>query len=107
RRSRGQYDPGKVSLIGYSASVTALKKKLAKARGGSSYGDTEFMIVIQAVEEDETPLNTEIKRCVVTKVKAAHKSGPDLLMQEVEIDPMSIVENGLTLFDSDTDPVPV
>jgi len=99
RRSRGEYDTEPVKLRGFASSVTALLQFLADANDGVNFGDTEFQIIVQAVESDELPLDVAVYRCVVTKVSATFESGPGLLKKELEIDCMKIVENGLTLFD--------
>jgi len=100
RRSNGEYDTENVKLTGYKASVAALQRHLAQANGTTSYGGYEFEILVQAVEEDETDLNVEIRRCTYEKSMASHERGPSLLTEDVEINCMSIVRNGLTLFDT-------
>lgn len=105
-RTRGKYTPGPVAMTGRKSSVAALKQHLADKSGIGSYGDAEFDIVLQGVEEDETPITVVISRCVITKVTANHQEGSEALAEDLEISCMSIRENGLTLFDATRDGSP-
>lgn len=106
-RTKGKYVPGNPKIKGAKTTMQAIRTLLAKKGGGKSYGDTEFEIVVQAVEDDETPLTVELRRCVYLGLSANHEENPDPLTEEVELDTMGIIENDLTLFDSDTDGSPV
>lgn len=99
RRSRGKYTTEPVKLKGFKASCEALRQYLADEDGTDSYGETEFEIVVQFVEADETPMTVEIHRCVYVGDTNSHEENPDPLQEEIEIHCMSIVRNGKTLFD--------
>lgn len=99
-RSRGKYATEPVTLAGWKGSVQQLRKALADAGDGESYGDTVFQIVVQYVESDDTPITVELEDCVWTKNTTSEEEGPDPLKEEIEIDCMRIRRNGLVLFDN-------
>lgn len=99
-RSRGKYATEPVGLTGWKGSVQQLRKSLADAGDGESYGDTVFQIVVQYVEADDTPITVELEDCVFTKNTSSDEEGPDPLKEEIEIDCMRIRRNGLVLFDN-------
>jgi len=100
RRSRGKYTVDPVKLEGFKASFQILRAELA-ARGpdGITYGDTEFNVVIQYSESDDTPITVELERCVYVATTSSDKEGAELIMETVELDCMKIIRNGLSLFD--------
>jgi hypothetical protein len=99
-RSRGKYATEPVGLTGWKGSVQQLRQALADAGDGESYGDTIFQIVVQYVEDDDTPITVELEDCVFTKNTTSDEEGPDPLKEEIEIDCMRIRRNGLVLFDN-------
>ncbi len=99
-RSRGKYTTEPVTLSGFKGSVQQVRQALADAGDGESYGDVEFQIVVQYVEDDDTPITDELDRCVWVKNTANNEEGPDPLKDEIEIDCMLIRRNGLVLFDN-------
>lgn len=99
-RSRGKYQTDPVSLEGWKGTIQQLRERLAaKASDGVSYGDVVFQIVVQYVEEDDTPITVELEDCVWTKNTTQDAEGPDPLKETIEIDCMRIRRNGLVLFD--------
>ena len=99
-RTRGKYATEPVGLTGSKSSMQALRKLLADAGDGVSYGDTEFQIVVQYVEADETAITVEIEDCVWIGNSSSEEEGADPLKEEIKIDCMLIRRNGLTLFDA-------
>jgi hypothetical protein len=100
-RSNGKYSTDPVKLAGPKSTMQALRASLAAlAPDRRSYGDVEFMIVVQYVEPGENPLHVEIGRCVLTGNTTTDEENADPKSEEVEIDCMWITRNGLTLFDS-------
>lgn len=99
-RSRGKYATEPVGLTGWKGSVQQLRQALADAGDGESYGDTIFQVVVQYVEDDDTPITVELEDCVFTKNTTSDEEGPDPLKEEIEIDCMRIRRNGLVLFDN-------
>jgi len=99
-RSRGKYQVEPVTLTGHKGSVQELRQALADAGdAGTSYGDTVFQIVVQYVEDDDTPITVELEDCVWVKNSASEEEGPDPLTEDIEIDCMRIRRNDLVLFD--------
>lgn len=99
-RSRGKYATEPVGLTGWKTSIQALRKALADAGDGVSYGDVVFQIVVQYVEGDEDPITVEIEDCVFVKNTTSDEEGSDPLKDEIEIDCMRIIRNGLVLYDA-------
>lgn len=101
RRSRGKYTAELVKLTGWKSSVQAARKALADlSANGTDYGDVEFVMLLQGVEPDDTPIDTEFERCVWAANSAAYEENPDPLKEDFEIDCMLIRRNGLVLFAS-------
>jgi hypothetical protein len=103
-RSRGKYSTDPVKIGGPPSSFEILRSALAKRSGnGTSYGDVEFEVLVQAVEDGtERPINVQLEECVVTAESANFEENPDPLKEEWELDTMRIRRNGKTLFDSVT-----
>lgn len=99
-RSRGKYTTEPVQLTGFKDTIQQLRKALADANDGVSYGDTEFQIIVQYVEAEATPITVELDRCVWTKNSSSEEENPDPLKEDVEFDCMLIRRNGLVLFDN-------
>src|SRR5689334_17393541 len=100
-RSRGKYQVEPVSVTARKGTLQQLRKALATAAGGSSYGDIEFQIIVQYVEPgDEEPITVELDRCVWSKNTSQEEENPDPLKEDAEFDCMLIRRNGLTLFDN-------
>lgn len=100
-RSRGKYETDPVKLKGPKGSIQALRAFLAQfSLNGISYGDVEFGIFVQFIESDEVPINVELRRCIWQSNNESAQESPDPLMDEIEVDTMAILRNGLTLFDS-------
>lgn len=100
-RSRGKYTTDPVKLTGWKSSIQALREALAaQSTDGVSYGDVEFQIIVQYVDEGENPIDVEIVDCVWIGNSSSEEENADPLKEEIEIDCMHIKRNGLTLFDS-------
>lgn len=102
-RSAGKYTVEKVKLAGPKDTIQALRATLAaRSPDRRSYGNVEFEIVVQYTEfgNNLEPIHVEIERCVLVGNSTGEEESADPLKEEVEIDPMLIRRNGLTLFDS-------
>lgn len=101
RRSRGKYSTDPVKLVGWKSSIQALRAALAaKSKDGKSYGDVDFQIVVQYIEDNEDPQTVEIDHCVWSSNSTSDEESPDPLKEEIELDCMLIRRNGLVLFDA-------
>ena len=100
-RSRGKYEIDPVKITGWKWAVQVLRKGLAaRADDGVSYGNVEFEVFVQYVDDSQGPLNVQIERCVWQSNATSDTESPDPLKEEFECDPMLIRRNELTLFDS-------
>jgi len=99
-RTRGKYTVEPVKLKGPKSTIQAVRDKLAsKSSDGNSYGDYEFHINAQYVEDFEPEMYVDIERCVYVGTSSSEEENPDPLQEEIEIDAMAIRRNGQTLFD--------
>lgn len=98
-RSRGKYIVEPVTLTGFKQTIQTLRESLANAAGGSSYGHIQFLVVVEYTEPDESPITVELEQCVWAKNTSSEEEGPDPLMEDIELDCMRIVRNGLVLFE--------
>jgi hypothetical protein len=99
-RSRGKYTPGAGKLGGPPSSIQALREKLAsKAPDGDSYGNIEFLLTVQYIDDGERPILVELQQCVITGNDTSNEESADPLKEEIEIMPMRVLRNGKTLYD--------
>ncbi len=99
-RTRGKYTTEPVKVKGPKDTCNALRKKLAElSQSGTSYGDTEFEIVVQYVESDLEPITVELADCTYVGTTTSDEESAEALTEEIEIDTMAIRRNGLALFD--------
>ena len=98
-RSKGKYSTDPVVLTGWKGSGEELRRMLAEAGGGSSFGDVQFQIVVQYIETGDTPITDVIEECVYIKTSSSNEEGPDPLSEDIELDCMRIRWNTKTLFD--------
>lgn len=99
--TRGKYSVENTKLSGPLSSVQAVRAALAaKSSNGKSYGDTEFHVTCQFVETDETPVTIEAFRCHWVGSSTDVSEGSDEMTSDIEIQPMWLETNGMTLFDS-------
>lgn len=101
-RSRGVYS-AEAKITMWRDSYTELCKALAaKAADATSFGDVEFPMVLQYVEDEsnQDPVTVELLDvAIVGEDSSAEESGdPDKV--EVALDVMRIKTNGLTLYSS-------
>jgi hypothetical protein len=106
-RSSGKYSTETVKLTGWRSSIAQFREALAlRAPDQISYGNVEFMISVMYSEPTEPNIEVQILGCVWVGNTASDEESPDPLKEDIEIDCMSILRNGLALYDS-TEPVPV
>lgn len=100
-RTAGKYTPDPVVVKAPKGTARAFKADLAqRASDQTSYGNVEFDLVVQFIDSGEQSITVKIGRCVIVGETSSHEEGTDPLSEELTLDVMSIVENGLTLFDS-------
>jgi hypothetical protein len=96
-RSRGKYTTEPIKLVGFKESFRKLRAAIANAAGGNSFGDFEFEIQVQFVENGEAHTDG-IHQVVWEGNSSTFEEGPDSLKEEVTLDAMWIDWDGLTLF---------
>ena len=100
-RTRGKYTPEPGKLTGPISTVQALVDRLAaKASDRKSYGNVEFPVVIQFVDDGEVPVTVLLEGCVVTGIKNSHEESAEAVMQDVALSYMRVWRNGKCLFDA-------
>lgn len=100
RRSRGKYTADPSKLTGFAGAVQDLRNRLSERSPIKSYGDVEFQVVLTYFETEELPLIVVLEKCVWTGNNASNEEGAELNKEEIEIKPLFIRRNGLTLFDN-------
>lgn len=104
-RGVGKYTPDPVQITAEKATVVALKKALAAlSTTGTSFGEPEFQIVVEATEGGISFVDT-IQRCKWQGNTVKREENPDPLYDDVEFSCMWIDHDGQHLFD-DTDGTP-
>lgn len=98
-RSRGKYTVENCKITGWVGSIQQLRQELAAVAGGKSYGDVEFQVIVQFYEDDDLPVTIELNRCVWAKNSSSMSEDADPRKEEIELDCMYILRNGLALFD--------
>lgn len=100
-KTSGKYTPGAVKLKVRKDTSQNIKAQLAaKAEDGVSYGNPSVPMVLQFLENGVTPMTVEFIDASLTSVSAGEKDGPDASMEDLEFQPLRILENGLSLFDN-------
>lgn len=99
RRSRGKYTVEPLKVKFYKSTAQAIRRKLAAlSSNGVSYGEPEFSATLQYVEQSSQQSHmVEFFRLRYVGETESDEEGPDLLMEEIEFDPMLIKKDGLLL----------
>lgn len=99
-KTSGKYTPDNVKLTYLKASAQALRDALAaRAEDGKSYGNVEFIMVVQTIEPGEIPLTVEIHGCTIDVDSTSHAESADPLEENFELSCRKIIRNGKTLYD--------
>lgn len=100
-RPPGKYscDPCTVKFRKGSAAI--FRQLLAQqAPDGRSFGTVEFDLIVQYLAAGDVPITDQVRRMRWTGNTASSEEGGDALMDEVTFQPLFIIWNGYTLFDS-------
>lgn len=96
-RTKGKYT-AEGSLTMHADSYDALIDALAQlSPDGQSYGDVEFLVVAQYVEDTLRPVTIELERCVIDAESTSESEGTDPSVVEVTLNVMRIRRNGKSL----------
>lgn len=105
-KSRGRYTTEPAKLVVWRDTWTEIKKMLAaKSSDGKSYGNVEFPMVLQYVEDEsnQDPITVVFYECTIEGASNSteEEGGNDKV--EVTVAYQRVVENDLTLYDSAED----
>lgn len=99
-RTSGKYNPEAITISMYIDSLNALRKQLAqRSRSGKSYGGVIFQMSLSFVEDGQTPHFVEFTDCRLTGESPSVDETAEATMIDVEIKPIGIKHDGLTLYD--------
>lgn len=98
-RSRGKYTPDNLVIKAQRSTAQAILDQLYQTSGNRGAGLAEVPIVIQFIENEETPITIEIEDARLVKYSASDEEGPAILTDDLEFDVMAIRRNGVTLFE--------
>lgn len=100
-RPPGKYTPDPFVLTAWTSTAAAIRKDIAaRATDGVSYGNVVCQIVLQYVEQTDGVVTVEAQDAVLAEVSASNEEGPDATSEKLTFQPMRVIRNGLTLFDS-------
>ena len=100
-KTAGQYNPGTLKITFDADSVLALITDLASlASDGKSYGNAEFPVVVQRVEDGRDPVTDEFGEVTVSKITGKETESEEPDTQDVEFDFNWHKTNGMSLFDN-------
>jgi hypothetical protein len=100
-RTKGKYDVDDAKVTMLAASARSLRQKLAsKSDSGTAYGSVEFTISVQGVEKaTDQVIDVLLVGCRVVGVGDTWAEGEGVLKEEMTISVMSILRDGLSLYE--------
>ena len=100
-RSPGKYTPDPFAITAYTSTAAAMIKDIAaRATDRVSYGNVICQIILQYVEKDDGTVTVEAQDCTLQEISASSEESADATSDKLVFQPMRIIRNGLTLFDS-------
>lgn len=96
----GKYIPPLVKMRFLKDSAAALKAELA-ALGAGSYGDAEWLFLLQCLEPvlpPNLPITITAQPCCIVGTREAREEGSDELLEEFDVQTLNLLENGLALW---------
>jgi hypothetical protein len=107
-RSRGKYTPEPVKLKCLKETGANIRAAISALNdvGGKSYGNNVFGVILQYGETQIGGImkhtDVEFLECVYVGTSSTESEGPDPLQEEIELQPMRILRDGLPLYDDTT-----
>lgn len=98
-RSRGKYTPDNVVIKAQRSTAQEIRDQLYEASGRRGTTLAEVPIVLQFIEDEETPITIEFEACRLVSDKASDEEGPAILTDDLEFDTMAIYRNGIPMFE--------
>lgn len=100
-RSGGKYTPGALKLTALKGAMQLFREWVAaKSANKKNYGKVIFQGVLQYLAEDDVPIKVEFRDLKWSSNTSGDKEGADPLTDSCELQPMRILRNGVTLYDS-------
>jgi len=96
-RSGGKYTVEPLVIKCQSSTAEAIREQMANLGDGVSYGEASAPIVLQYLEENDTPIVVEFDEARLVGDNSSDEEGGDLIMVELTFDVMGIARNGRTL----------
>jgi len=100
-RPPGKYTPDPFVITAWTSTASAIRKDIAaRATDGVSYGNVTVQIIVQYVEKDDGTVTIEAQDAVLAEISASNEEGPDATNEKLTFQPMRLIRNGLSLYDS-------
>ena len=96
--SPGKYEVEEAKLKLYADTAKLLRQRLAEKSGTSSYGNVAFSVVAQGFEDRVGSIDVRLNYCYYAGTSKTITEGPDLQMEEISVQPLEILRDGLSLF---------
>lgn len=96
----GKFIPPIVKMRWLKDSAAAFKAELA-ASGAGSYGDAEWLFLLQCLEPvlpPSLPITITAQPCTIVGVREAREEGSDEILEEWDVLCLNMLENGLALW---------
>jgi len=92
-RTRGQYNPGEVTVTVSKQTEAVLVDQI-----GDGFMEAEFDITIKYADTGLPLIVDTLERCRIVGLAQAHASGPEALVTELKMKPLTVLRNGKTPF---------
>ena len=90
-RTRGQYNPGEVTLTVSKQTEAVLVDQL-----GDGYMEAEIDITVKYADNGLPLVVDTLEKCRIVGAAQSHASGPEALMTALKLKPLTILRNGKT-----------
>jgi len=90
-RTRGQYNPGEATFNVSKQTEAVLVDQL-----GDGFYETEFDVTVKYSDEGLPLVVDTLEKCRIVGMPQSHASGPDPLMTQLKMKPMTVLRNGKT-----------
>lgn len=104
RRSAGRYEPAPIKLTAYrNDAQLLLASAAARSTSGKNFSQFEFTLTVSYAYLDTEPVNLDVaERCRIISVSKAYAEGPELLLTDLQLQPMAVYHNGVGLFEDES-----
>lgn len=100
-RPPGKYEPDPFAITAWTSTAATIRKDLAqRSPDGVSFGNVVCSIILQYVETSDGIVMIEAQDATLGEISASNEEGPDATSEKLVFQPLRILRNGLSLFDS-------